>query len=245
MSNSKLNDEIFDALLKEALSQLEEEKVKEKNRELEQIDTSDYVPSKKFLRNLRREYFRYSVKNTLKSKALRKVASFVLMTGLVSGGLCFWAEANGIPVYETIFLRKERYTSIEVYNQIVSEEDESSLDYFYFPKYLPVDFQVVEEVSDGELYYIRFENQDQYFYLSQSASSLSKWERIDTEEAEVENQKIDGHRGFYVEIEGKRAIYLDMRNMAVSIYGNIEKKDLIRMAQNLELLEKTKKELIN
>lgn len=245
MSNSKLNDEIFDALLKEALSQLEEEKVKEKNRELEQIDTSDYVPSKKFLRNLRREYFRYSVKNTLKSKALRKVASFVLMTGLVSGGLCFWAEANGIPVYETIFLRKERYTSIEVYNQIVSEEDESSLDYFYFPKYLPVDFQVVEEVSDGELYYIRFENQDQYFYLSQSASSLSKWERIDTEEAEVENLKIDGHRGFYVEIEGKRAIYLDMRNMAVSIYGNIEKKDLIRMAQNLELLEKTKKELIN
>lgn len=245
MSNSKLNDEIFDALLKEALSQLEEEKVKGKNRELEQIDTSDYVPSKKFLRNLRREYFRYSVKNTLKSKALRKVASFVLMTGLVSGGLCFWAEANGIPVYETIFLRKERYTSIEVYNQIVSEEDESSLDYFYFPKYLPVDFQVVEEVSDGELYYIRFENQDQYFYLSQSASSLSKWERIDTEEAEVENLKIDGHRGFYVEIEGKRAIYLDMRNMAVSIYGNIEKKDLIRMAQNLELLEKTKKELIN
>ena len=245
MSDSKLNDEIFDALLKEALSQLEEEKVKEKNRELEQIDTSDYLPSKKFLRNLRREYFRYSVKNTLKSKALRKVASFVLMTGLVSGGLCFWAEANGIPVYETIFLRKERYTSIEVYNQIVSEEDESSLDYFYFPKYLPVDFQVVEEVSDGELYYIRFENQDQYFYLSQSASSLSKWERIDTEEAEVENLKIDGHRGFYVEIEGKRAIYLDMRNMAVSIYGNIEKKDLIRMAQNLELLEKTKKELIN
>ena len=74
MSDSKLNDEIFDALLKEALSQLEEEKVKEKNRELEQIDTSDYVPSKKFLRNLRREYFRYSVKNTLKSKALRKVA---------------------------------------------------------------------------------------------------------------------------------------------------------------------------
>lgn len=238
MSDSKLNDEIFDALLKEALSQLEEEKVKEKNRELEQIDTSDYLPSKKFLRNLRREYFRYSVKNTLKSKALRKVASFVLMTGLVSGGLCFWAEANGIPVYETIFLRKERYTSIEVYNQIVSEEDESSLDYFYFPKYLPVDFQVVEEISDKEFYYIKFVNQDQYFYLSQSASSLSKWERIDTEEAKVENLKIDGHQSFYVEIEDKKAIYLDMENIIVSIYGNIEKKDLIRMAQNLELLEK-------
>lgn len=238
MSNSKLNDEIFDALLKEALSQLEEEKVKEKNRELEEIDTSDYVPSKKFLRNLRREYFRYSVKNTLKSKALRKVASFVLMTGLVSGGLCFWAEANGIPVYETIFLRKERYTSIEVYNQIVSEEDESSLDYFYFPKYLPLGFTVTEEVSSNEVYYIKFENQDQYFYISQSFGSLSKWERVDTEEAKMENLKIDGHQGFYVEVEDRQAIYLDMGNLSIVIYGNIGKRELIRMAQNLELLEK-------
>ena len=238
MSDSKLNDEIFDALLKEALSQLEEEKVKEKNRELEEIDTSDYLPSKKFLRNLRREYFRYSVKNTLKSKALRKVASFVLMTGLVSGGLCFWAEANGIPVYETIFLRKERYTSIEVYNQIVSEEDESSLDYFYFPKYLPLGFTVTEEVSSNEVYYIKFENQDQYFYISQSFGSLSKWERVDTEEAKMENLKIDGHQGFYVEVEDRQAIYLDMGNLSIVIYGNIGKRELIRMAQNLELLEK-------
>lgn len=238
MSDSKLNDEIFDALLKEALSQLEEEKVKEKNRELEQIDTSDYVPSKKFLRNLRREYFRYSVKNTLKSKALRKVASFVLMTGLVSGGLCFWAEANGIPVYETIFLRKERYTSIEVYNQIVSEEDESSLDYFYFPKYLPLGFTVTEEISNKEVYYIRFENGDRYFYISQSLLSSDRQKRIDTENLEVENIQIDGHRGFYTEMEGRKAIYLNMGSLSVSIYGNISKNKLFRMARNLEFLEK-------
>ena len=204
MSNSKLNDEIFDALLKEALSQLEEEKVKEKNRELEQIDTSDYVPSKKFLRNLRREYFRYSVKNTLKSKALRKVASFVLMTGLVSGGLCFWAEANGIPVYETIFLRKERYTSIEVYNQIVSEEDESSLDYFYFPKYLPLGFTVVDERSTSELYYIKFENNDEYFCVSERLNSTARDIFMDTEDSVMEAIEIDGHYGFYAEKKKKQ-----------------------------------------
>lgn len=238
MTNSKLNDEIFDALLKEALSQLEEEKVKEKNRELEEIDTSDYLPSKKFLRNLRREYFRYSVKNTLKSKALRKVASFVLMTGLVSGGLCFWAEANGIPVYETIFLRKERYTSIEVYNQIVSEEDESSLDYFYFPKYLPLGFTVTEEVSSNEVYYIKFENQDQYFYISQCSSLSAKQKRIDTENSDVERIEIDGHQGFYAEIEGRQLIYLDMGNLLITMYGNIGKRELTRMVQNLEFLEK-------
>lgn len=238
MSNSKLNDEIFDALLKEALSQLEEEKVKEKNRELEQIDTSDYLPSKKFLRNLRREYFRYSVKNTLKSKALRKVASFVLMTGLVSGGLCFWAEANGIPVYETIFLRKERYTSIEVYNQIVSEEDESSLDYFYFPKYLPLGFTVTEEMSNKEFYYIKFESQEQYFYISQGPLLSAKQKRIDTENAELESIEIDGHQGLYVEMDDKQIVYLEMGNTAISIYGNIGKKEIFQMANNLEFLER-------
>lgn len=238
MSNSKLNDEIFDALLKEALSQLEEEKVKEKNRELEQIDTSDYVPSKKFLRNLRREYFRYSVKNTLKSKALRKVASFVLMAGVVSGGLCFWAEANGIPVYETIFLRKERYTSIEVYNQIVSEEDESSLDYFYFPKYLPLGFTVTEEISNKEFYYIKFESQEQYFYISQGPLLSAKQKRIDTENAELESIEIDGHQGLYVEMDDKQIVYLEMRNTAISIYGNIGKKEIFQMANNLEFLER-------
>lgn len=238
MSDSKLNDEIFDALLKEALSQLEEEKVKEKNRELEQIDTSDYLPSKKFLRNLRREYFRYSVKNTLKSKALRKVASFVLMTGLVSGGLCFWAEANGIPVYETIFLRKERYTSIEVYNQIVSEEDESSLDYFYFPKYLPLGFTVTEEISNKEFYYIKFESQEQYFYISQGPLLSAKQKRIDTENAELESIEIDGHQGLYVEMDDKQIVYLEMGNTAISIYGNIGKKEIFQMANNLEFLER-------
>ena len=238
MSNSKLNDEIFDALLKEALSQMEEEKVKEKNRELEQIDTSDYVPSKKFLRNLRREYFRYSVKNTLKSKALRKVASFVLMTGLVSGGLCCWAEANGIPVYETIFLRKERYTSIEVYNQIVSEEDESSLDYFYFPKYLPLGFTVVDERSTSELYYIKFENNDEYFCVSERLNSTARDIFMDTEDSVMEAIEIDGHYGFYAEKKGKRSIYLDMGNLSINIYGNIEKKEMFRMVRNLELLEK-------
>lgn len=238
MSNSKLNDEIFDALLKEALSQLEEEKVKEKNREMEQIDTSDYLPSKKFLRNLRREYFRYSVKNTLKSKALRKVASFVLMAGVVSGGLCFWAEANGIPVYETIFLRKERYTSIEVYNQIVSEEDESSLDYFYFPKYLPLGFTVTEEISNKEFYYIKFESQEQYFYISQGPLLSAKQKRIDTENAELESIEIDGHQGLYVEMDDKQIVYLEMGNTAISIYGNIGKKEIFQMANNLEFLER-------
>lgn len=238
MSNSKLNDEIFDALLKEALSQLEEEKVKEKNRELEQIDTIDYLPSKKFLRNLRREYFRYSVKNTLKSKALRKVASFVLMAGVVSGGLCFWAEANGIPVYETIFLRKERYTSIEVYNQIVSEEDESSLDYFYFPKYLPLGFTVTEEISNKEFYYIKFESQEQYFYISQGPLLSAKQKRIDTENAELESIEIDGHQGLYVEMDDKQIVYLEMGNTAISIYGNIGKKEIFQMANNLEFLER-------
>lgn len=172
MSNSKLNDEIFDALLKEALSQLEEEKVKEKNRELEEIDTSDYLPSKKFLRNLRREYFRY-------------------------------------------------------------------LDYFYFPKYLPVDFQVVEENSEKERYFLRFKKDNLFFCISQTLILSNDRKRLDTEESRIiEHIEIDGHQGLYAEMDDKQVIYLNMGNIAISIYGNIGKQEILRMAKNLELLEK-------
>lgn len=54
----------------------------------------------------------------------------------------------------------------------------------------------------------------------------------------MENIKIDGHQGFYVEAEDRQAIYLDMGDLSLVIYGNIGKRELVRMARNLELLEK-------
>lgn len=135
-------------------------------------------------------------------------------------------------------MRKERYTSIEVYNQIVSEEDESSLDYFYFPKYLPLGFTVTEEYSADHSYYVRFANGSEYFCLSQWEQIVGKESHIDTEDLKIEAVDINGHEGFYAEIEDKRFIYLDTGNISINIYGNIEKNEIFQMARHLELLKK-------
>ena len=39
-------------------------------------------------------------------------------------------------------------------------------------------------------------------------------------------------------MDDKQVIYLNMGNIAISIYGNIGKQEILRMAKNLELLEK-------
>ena len=62
--------------------------------------------------------------------------------------------------------------------------------------------------------------------------------RIDTEESVVTEIEVDGKKGFYSEKEGKQSVYLEMGNISVNIYGNIGKKELLRMAKNLELLAK-------
>ena len=73
------------------------------------------ISFQKALRNLRREYFRYSVKNTSRARGAAQ-GRFVCSDDRAGvRRAVLWAEAGERhPGYETIFLRKERYTSIEV-----------------------------------------------------------------------------------------------------------------------------------
>ena len=150
--------------------------------------------------------------------------------------MIFLADANGFSLYETVFLRKERYTSIETYKQIVSEEQKESLDYFYFPKYIPVGFKVVEKDELTYDSYLRFEKGNLFFFISQWKNLENRTTRIDTESSVLTEVEIDGHKGFYSEKEGRQSIYLNMGDISVNIYGNIGKKEIFKLAENLELL---------
>ena len=160
----------------------------------------------------------------------------MLTAGIVSGSLIFLADANGFSLYETVFLRKERYTSIETYKQIVSEDYEDSLEYFYFPKYIPVDFEIVDEREVEHYSYIRFKKDAHYFFICQWDNSEKRTTLIDTESSVLTEVEIDGHKGFYSEKEGRQSIYLNMGGISVNIYGNIGKKEIFKLAENLELL---------
>lgn len=238
MSDSSFKNDLFDAVLKEAVSQLKEEELQKSEKFFEEHKMEDYVPSRRFTRRIKRAYRMHCIKRSLNSRALKRVASVLLTVGVVSGSFIFLVEANDISLYETIFLREERYTSIETYKQIVSRDYKESLDYFYFPKYIPVDFEIVDEESLKNDYYVRFGNKDQYFCIIQWLNSSTVSAQVDTENSVVMDIEIDGNKGFYSENEEKQSIYLNMGTMSVNIYGNVGKKEILKMAQNLELLEK-------
>lgn len=236
MSREKLNEELFDVFLIEALRQVEEEELQKSEQFFEEHKMEDYVPSKRFVRRIKRAYRMHCIRHVWNSKGLRRVASVLLTAGIVSGSLIFLADANGFSLYETVFLRKERYTSIETYKQIVSEEQKESLDYFYFPKYIPVGFKVVEKDELTYDSYLRFEKGNLFFFISQWKNLENRTTRIDTESSVLTEVEIDGHKGFYSEKEGRQSIYLNMGDISVNIYGNIGKKEIFKLAENLELL---------
>lgn len=236
MSREKLNEELFDVFLAEALRQVEEEELQKSEQFFEEHKMEDYVPSKRFVRRIKRAYWMHCIRHAWSSKGLRRAASVLLTAGIVSGSLIFLADANGFSLYETVFLRKERYTSIETYKQIVSEEQKESLDYFYFPKYIPVGFKVVEKDELTYDSYLRFEKGNLFFFISQWKNLENRTTRIDTESSVLIEVEIDGHKGFYSEKEGRQSIYLNMGDISVNIYGNIGKKEIFKLAENLELL---------
>lgn len=236
MSREKLNEELFDVFLIEALRQVEEEELQKSEQFFEEHKMEDYVPSKCFVRRIKRAYRMHCIRHVWNSKGLRRVASVLLTAGIVSGSLIFLANANGFSLYETVFLRKERYTSIETYKQIVSEEQKESLDYFYFPKYIPVGFKVVEKDELTYDSYLRFEKGNLFFFISQWKNLENRTTRIDTESSVLTEVEIDVHKGFYSEKEGRQSIYLNMGDISVNIYGNIGKKEIFKLAENLELL---------
>lgn len=239
MNREKLNEQLFDVFLAEALRQIEEEELQKSEKLFEERKTGDYVPSKRFVRRIKRIYRLYAIKHSLRSWTMWRAASILLIVVMISGSLIFLAEANGFSLYETIFLREERYTSIQTYKQIIAEDLEESMEYFYFPKYIPVDFKMADEESLKNDYYIRFENGDKYFCIIQWLNSPAVKTHVDTEDSVIINNiEFDGKNGFYSEKEGKQSIYLNTGRISINIYGNIGKKELFRMAENLELKDR-------
>lgn len=56
MSREKLNEELFDVFLAEALRQVEEEELQKSEQFFEEHKMEDYIPSKRFVRRIKRAY---------------------------------------------------------------------------------------------------------------------------------------------------------------------------------------------
>ena len=90
--------QLFDVFLAEALRQIEEEELQKSEKLFEEHKTGDYVPSKRFVRRIKRIYRLYAIKHSLRSWTMWRAASILLIVGMISGSLIFLAEANGFSI---------------------------------------------------------------------------------------------------------------------------------------------------
>ena len=56
MNKKNLNEQLFDVFLAEALRQIEEEELQKSEKPFEERKTGDYVPSKRFVRKIKRAF---------------------------------------------------------------------------------------------------------------------------------------------------------------------------------------------
>lgn len=134
MNREKLNEQLFDVFLAEALWQIEEEELQKSETFFEEHKMEDYVPSKRFARRIKRAYQVYAIKRYLSSRTIRRASSILLMVGMISGSLIFLAEANGFSLYETIFMNienKGQHPSFNLFFKLVTLFDISVDQFFY------------------------------------------------------------------------------------------------------------------
>lgn len=146
-----LNDDLFDAALREALRQRVREEEREAAELLDrfQAEAEAAAPSKKFISNMKYLSSRAGKRKApakIYSRSVRMAAMFALVAALgIVGTLGVEAYRNGL--FGWVLRQNKVYTSLELEDSIVRDCSSSIFadtewEYYYFPKNIPVDFQL-------------------------------------------------------------------------------------------------------
>ena len=96
MSREKLNEELFDVFLIEALRQVEEEELQKSEQFFEEHKMEDYIPSKRFVRRIKRAYRMHCIRHAWNSKGLRRAARVLLTAGNLFRRFVFFSKCKWI-----------------------------------------------------------------------------------------------------------------------------------------------------
>lgn len=152
-----LNDDLFDAALREALRQRAREEEREAAELLDrfQAESVAVAPSKKFISNMKYLSSRAGRRKApvrIYSRAVRMAAMFVLVAAIgLAGTVGVEAYRNGL--FGWVLRQNNVYTSLETEDSIVRACSsvifaQTEWDYYYFPKNIPVDFQLESVDAD-------------------------------------------------------------------------------------------------
>ena len=100
-------------------------------------------------------------------------------------------------------------------------------------KYIPDGFVITDEYKSKYVYSVTYSNKQEHFSVDKHA--INTYVNFDTEKYDCENISINGIDGlFYVTENLEKGIIFNDANYIFIVSGNIDKNDLINIAQNVQ-----------
>ncbi|MCI9080810.1 MAG: DUF4367 domain-containing protein [Lachnospiraceae bacterium] len=173
----------------------------------------------------------------------RRLILLVALILLLLGGTVVAAKTLICWLYQITIEQREDHVKVNEDESAISG-DETSVTEEGFRKYkltrIPEGYNLVEEKIDAEFKEIVevYENQDGYLLLfKQNGQGEITMGNITSDREELEEVKVNGFKGFYVEDFDTASLILSDGEELIQLFGYLTKEDLLALAEGLELLE--------
>ena len=227
----------FDKDLKEALRICAKE-----FKEIHESPTAPPVEFSSDFENWKKDYlervrdFEYKrikmIKRMRRKKYLKRIVVGVAAFITVAGITVFGVEALRIQVMNFFIELTDSYTKIDFTNEKADNPAESGnikLDY------LPEGFSLCKSEIEDDKVFLQFEKEAKYFNILRRGSNSAM--NIDSENAEIERIDINGKEAYYSTNENINILVFHDNTYSYEISGNIEREEIISIAQNIKTQE--------
>ena len=227
--NNSSFDEVFEMMLTEAAIQADENiGAKLQNPEGNIIFSEEHEQKM-------RKLFRHEQHKLFKKKLVRyskRCACIILLISVIASMTIFSVNAWRVRFLDFVMKSGEPNTDYNFYDGEAYSYSDGAVGL----KYIPDGFAIVENIRDGEHIFLEFKNQEQYFSLKiEGAGGISN---VDTEEGFVEELTSNGKNAIFVDRRNVRFLVWGDERRYYTLYGNIGKNELIKIAENVLIGQK-------
>ena len=231
MSRNDMMDKLLDEVIKEAAIQASEEMGARYAAEYddgEDVEFSEEYKAKKakLLNQYNKELFR---KKLLRNS--KRIAIIIIGFLIVSGITIFSVEAFRVRFLNMIIDTKQTHSKINfTENGDVLKEGDITLDY------IPENFKFEKSNSNEDMVFLRFSDNNNFFSIMITEYDPEfEWDNgFNTEDIQHNQIEIKGNLGAYVSRDNLNTLTWHDSNYVYTLSGNIEKNEVIKIAENVK-----------
>lgn len=151
-------------------------------------------------------------------------------------------EAFRLRLFNFVTEIKDQYTKIDIKENGGHQEEsnELHLENTFYPEYMPGDYTLTESQEFGTMRIMHFSNKEgKVIEISQSPIGTSF--QVDTENAVTTEVEINNAKGILVVKSDIRSLIWTIDQTALYVTGEINKAEIIKIAENITFKEKIEK----